>query len=154
MQDQTSGSGVVIGLSAGAVGSLRCAAYSRLERDVEVLDAALVMAADRAVDRKAWAAFMRLLRTGGLLDLTGWTSGEYRGQVKLARAEDVALSLELLRDELAAESVVKAAAVADGSEACTLAASRRELAIYDALTGIEAMALTAGLDVADRRASA
>lgn len=154
MQDKATGSQPVITLSAAAVVPLRSAAYGRLERDIERLEDALVMVRDRAVDRKAWAAFMRLGRTGALLDRTGWTYEGCQMQVKLLCVEDVALALDVLQDELAAESRVKAAALSDGSEAATMASSRRELAIYDALTGLEAMALTAGLAVRDRQASA
>lgn len=59
----------------------------------------------------------------------------------------------MLRDDLATEGNVKAAAINDDSEAAALASSRRELAIYDALTGLEAMAATAGLLAHERVAN-
>ena len=57
MQDKTTGCRVEIVLSAAFV-LLRSAAYTRLEHDLEMLEQALVMVPDRAVDRKAWAAYM------------------------------------------------------------------------------------------------
>ena len=103
------------------------------------------MVPDRARDRKVWAANMRLARTAGLLDRTGWTYDEQRVQVKLGCVEDVSLAVSVLRDDPEMEGNVKAAAISDDAEAEMLASSRRELAFYDALTGLEAMAATAGL---------
>ncbi len=154
MQDKATGSGLAITLSAAAVVPLCAAAYTRMEHDLETLEQALVMVPDRAVDRKAWAAYMRLLRTGGLLDRTGWTHEEHRGAVKLVCYEDVQLARAVLRDDLRTEGNVKAAAISDGSQASADAASRRELVIYDTLTGLEALAATAGVRFDDRLASA
>lgn len=86
------------------------ALYTRLERDLQELDEALLMTPDRAIDRKAWAANMRLARTASLLDRTGWTYHEQRPQVKLDRVEDVALAVSVLRDDPETEGNVKAAA--------------------------------------------
>lgn len=155
MQDKATGLEPVITLSAAAVVPLRSAAYTRMEHDLEMLEQALVMVPDRAVDRKAWAAYMRLLRTGALLDRTGWTYEQQRGEVKLASQEDVQLAQAVLRDDLRTEGNVKAAAISDGSEASAMAASRRELVIYDTLTGLEALAATAGVRFCrDRHATA
>src|SRR5580704_156389 len=143
MQDQTSDSRPVILLNRNVVGLLRQALYTRLERDLQDLDEALLRVPDRATDRKVWAANMRLARTASLLDRTGWTYDEQRVQVQLGRVEDVALAQAVLRDDLETEGDVKAAAINDDSEAAVLTSSRRELAIYDALTGLEAMAATA-----------
>jgi hypothetical protein len=154
MQDKATGSRPAIALSAAAVVLLRSAAYTRLERDCEAVDHALLLSPDRAVDRKVWAAFMRLMRTGALLDRAGWTYEQQRGEVKLDCQEDVHLALAVLRDDLATEGNVKAAAISDGSEAAAMAASRRELAIYDTLTGLEALAATEGLRFRDQHATA
>ncbi len=154
MQEKASESRRTIVLSRGAVLPLRSAAYTRMERDLEELDQALVLVPDRAVDRKVWVAFMRLMRTGALLDRTGWTYEQHRGEVKLDCCEDVQLAQAVLRDDLATEGNVKAAAISDGSEASAMAASRRELAIYDTLTGLEALAATEGLGFRDQHATA
>ncbi len=154
MQDKATGCRLEIVLSGAAVVPLRSAAYTRLEHDLEVLEQALVMVPDRAVDRKAWAAYMRLTRTGGLLDRTGWTYEEQRGEVKLDCYEDIQLAQAMLRDDLRTEGNVKAAAISDGSAASADAASRRELVIYDTLTGLEALAATEGVSFRGQHASA
>jgi hypothetical protein len=154
MQEKTSDSQAVIVLNRSVVELLRHALYTRLERDPQDLDETLLIVPDRAADRKVWAANMRLARTASLLDRTGWTYQEQRAQVKLGCVEDVALAVSVLRDDLETESNVKAAALSDNAEAEVLASSRRELAIYDALIGLEAMAATAGLLLRERAASA
>ncbi len=154
MQEQTSDSRPVVVLKRSVVGLLRQALYTRLERDLQELDEALLKVPDRASDRKVWAANMRLARTASLLDRAGWTYDEQRAQVRLGCVEDVALAVSVLRDDLETEGNVKAAALSDDAEGEVLASSRRELAIYDALTGLEAMAATAGLLVCECVASA
>ena len=87
------------------------------------------------------------------MDRTGWTYEEQRGGVKLDCYEDIQLAQAVLRDDLRTEGNVKAAAISDGSQASADAASRRELVIYDTLTGSEALAATEGVSFRGQHAN-
>jgi hypothetical protein len=127
-----------------AAAPLRAAGYSRLELDIEQLNEALEDSG-REGNRKVWAAYMRLANTARLLDRTGWTHKDHRDSIKLDTPEDINLAQAILRDELEAENNAKNDAINDKSEHDAQAASKRELAIYDTLTALEAIAATAGL---------
>lgn len=68
--------------------------------------------------------------------------------------EDITLARAMLREELQAESNSKAAALNDGAQDEAHAASKRELAIYDILTALEAIAATAGIPTRGHAADA
>lgn len=131
-------------LSKAALPPLRRACYSRLEQGIEPLSEALIWA-NRTRSRKTWAVFAELARIGVLLDRAGWTDDDPRDGLTLDSTEDVALVLTLLREEMQDEGDQKAEALSEGSSRSAAQASRREMAAYEALTGLEAIAATAGL---------
>lgn len=137
MPDQPTGSTRLVTLDAEAAEPLRQAAYTRLELDLDQLETAL-LSRSRARNRRAWAAYMRLARTAGLLDRTGWTHHQ-REPVTLD-PEHFIVAQAALRNEIDAESDAKATALADGAHDAAHAATDRALALYYTLTTLEASA--------------
>jgi hypothetical protein len=152
MQDKSTALTSNVRLNRAALRPLRRACYARLELDLDGLNEALE-SASRTRSRDTWAAFTRLARIGGLLDRAGWTEQESSERITLDSKTDVALARALLQDELEAESADKATALDEGSEREAAQAARRELEVYDALTGLEAIAATAGMLDAEQRSN-
>ncbi len=127
-------------LNDAALTPLREACYERLATNNERVAQALEFG-DPSGSRDVWAAHAYLARTATLLDRIGWTSQDHRNQVTLASHADVELAIDVLRDEAAAESANRAAALEDKATDAAQAAERataRELAIHNILAGLEA----------------
>lgn len=126
-----------VALSNASLRPLRLACYGRLEEDAEHLLEALQMAI-RHNTREAWAAYVRVSRTGTLLDLVGWTNHDARNQIKLTHHSDLDLAIDVLRDEAATESAIRAAAIQDAAAEDAKCATAREMEIHNILEAMEA----------------
>lgn len=124
-------------LNNAALTPLREACYSRMLEHAEQLHDVLELGM-RQSSRDAWAAFTRLQCTGNLLNRIGWTDDDDRNQVKLTGHLEVELAISVLRDEAGTESAVRGAALEDNATEEADRATKRELAIHNILTGLEA----------------
>jgi hypothetical protein len=119
-----------------ALDILRRACYARMELDIQYIGATLETGMPQRT-RHAMAANDHLKRTAGLLDRIGWTEDDIR-PATLNNHQDVEHAITVLRDEAAAESAVRAAALEDKATNAADRATHRELAIHDILTSLEA----------------
>jgi hypothetical protein len=136
---------IKITLNHQAVVPLRRALYGRLEMDVQELSQMLDDGAPQH-SRQAMAAYIRLQRTGGLLNRIGWTHDDHRHQITVDQHADLDVAIEALREEAAAESAIRTAALEDKAAEEAERATKRELIVHDILTGLEATQAAATID--------
>lgn len=122
-------------LNLPALDILRHACYARMELDMEYIAATLETGMPQRT-RHTMAANAQLQRTTGLLNRIGWTEDDIRPAI-LNNHQDVEHAIRVLRDEAAAESAVRAAALEDKATSAANRANERELAIHDILAGLE-----------------
>jgi hypothetical protein len=126
-----------ITLNGAALTPLRHACLSRLERDNDRLGDVLPHV-DRERRRDVWAAFTRLECVGSMLHRIGWTEQDTRERIKLTSHPEVALAIDMLRDEAATESATRADALECDAPDEAARATTRELAIHNLLNNLEA----------------
>jgi hypothetical protein len=136
---------IKITLNHQAVVPLRHALYARLAMDVQEIAQVLDDGAPQH-SRQALAAFTRLQRTGGLLNRIGWTHDDYRHQITVDQHADLDVAIEALREEAAAESAIRTAALEDKAAEEAERATKRELIVHDILAGLEATRAAATID--------
>lgn len=136
---------IKITLNDEAVVPLRHALYARMELDAEQLLRALVDGAPQ-YSRQAMAANGRLQRTAGLLNRIGWTHDDYRHEITVEQHADLDLAIDALREEAAAESATRTAALEDNATEEAERATKRELRVHDIIAGLEATQAAAMID--------
>lgn len=136
---------IKITLNSPAICPLRYGCYGRLELDAQQLTQALEAGTPQH-SRSAMAAYDRLQRTAGLLNRIGWTHDDHRDQITLTDHTDLDTAIQALREEAAAESATRTAALEDHATREADRATRRELAIHDILNALEAAHADATID--------
>jgi hypothetical protein len=136
---------IKITLNSAAISPLRHGCYGRLELDAQQLTHALEEGIPQH-SRAAMAAYDHLQRTVGLLNRIGWTQDDHRHQITLTDHADLQTAIQALREEAAAESAIRTAALEDNAPQDAERATRRELAIHDILTSLETAQADATVD--------
>lgn len=136
---------ISVTLNQVALTAVRRACYGRIELDVQHIEQTLETGVPQRT-RHTMAACAHLQRTQGLLDRIGWTDDDDRYQITLDNHQDVDLTIAVLREEAAAESATRAAALEDKATNDAERATKRELAIHEILSGLEAAQAAAIID--------
>jgi hypothetical protein len=134
-----------ITLSDTAIVPLRYGCYGRMELDAQKLTQALEAGVPQH-SRHALAAYTRLTNTGDLLHRIGWTHDDHRDQVTLDKEKDLDTAIAALREEAAAESAARTAALEDNAPQAAQRATARELVIHEVLSELEAACKAEGAE--------